>query len=446
MIIIALILLTLIIYHHIGYPMLLKIAAHIHSARNAKGSNHNQTVPSYKGQVILPSIHIIVPAFNEERIIQQKIDSIGWLDYPDNRLTITVYCDGCNDNTVKKAILAQGAFYNRDLDIRIVNIKKNGGKVSVINRALAECKEDIIVFSDSSAILDQDVLWRSAQHFMNDSSIAVVTGDYSLISTDWSDRDHEDKSDENSSAETNYWKYQNKVRELESQLGSVIGVPGAYYAIRRECCKKLELDTINDDFILPMRAVSQGHKAIFDKNIHIFETEPTPLAVDAQRRRRISQGNAQQVIRLTSLLTPSLDLNRVRIQWMFLSGKGLRVIMPYLLITLLFISAVLSTESVFFTLLLLAQLSAYSLAAIKHQTKNQAESKGKNMGKNKSKKESILCRLLNSKIILLNSYICQGHLMGLIGSIDYLNNLVKQKLLGKEKTVAWKKINIEMNK
>ena len=447
MTIIAFILLTLIVYHHLGYPLLLKAAAHIKSTRFNSGEILNNAVPSYTDKPLLPSIHIIVPAFNEERIIQQKIDSIGWLDYPDDRLTVSIYCDGCTDGTVRKAIQAQGEFYNRELDIRIVNIKKNGGKVSIVNRALSESKEEIIVFSDSSAILDQDVLWRSAQHFMNDSNIAVVTGDYSVISTAADNKGSESTSSSSSnsssnSGETNYWKYQNNVRELESTLGSVMGVTGAYYAIRRDCCEKLELDTINDDFILPMRTVAKGYKAIFDKKIGIFETEPTPLAADAQRRRRISQGNTQQIFRLTTLLAPSLNFNRMLIQWMFVSGKCLRVIMPYLLISLLLISAVLSVNSLAFTLLFLAQLSAYLLAGIKHLANKELQVESKTS----SKVKTMIKRLLESKIILLNSYICQGHLMGLIGSLDYIKEIVKQKVLGKEQSIGWKKINVEMNK
>jgi len=438
--IIAFIILALIIYNHLGYPVLLKVAAHIRG-----GNNSINTVLPCAHTSRLPSIHIVVPAFNEGHCIQQKIDSMGWLDYPDHRLAITIYCDGCNDDTVRKAIQSQGRFYNRELDIRVVNIERNGGKVSIINRAITECKEDLIVFSDSSSILDQDVLWRSAQYFMNDSSIAVVTGDYSLIQSEIENKES-DKSSDKTSGEENYWKYQNKIRDLESKLGSVMGVTGAFYAIRRDCCEKLELDTINDDFILPMRAVAKGYKAIFDKKIGIFETESTPLTADAQRRRRISKGNAQQIFRLTTLLAPSLDFNRMLIQWMFVSGKCLRVIMPYLLISLLLISAVLSVNSLAFALLFLAQISAYLLAGIKHLANKELQVESKT----DSKVKPMIKRLLESKIILLNSYICQGHLMGLIGSLDYIKEIVKQKVkqkvLGKEQNIGWKKINIEINK
>lgn len=181
MTILAMLLLIIVIYHHVGYPVLLKLIARYKSKFAKQISNAKRGYQVNNNDRNTPSIHIIVPAFNEESVIQQKINSIGWLDYPDDKLLVSVYCDGCKDETVARAIKSQGVFHNRELDIRIVNIADNEGKVSIINRAIKENDSDIIVFSDASAILSSDTLWRSAQHFMADSDIAVVTGDYSLI-------------------------------------------------------------------------------------------------------------------------------------------------------------------------------------------------------------------------------------------------------------------------
>jgi cellulose synthase/poly-beta-1,6-N-acetylglucosamine synthase-like glycosyltransferase len=433
----AIILLVLVVYHHVGYPLLLKLIARYKSkqqtsatAGSARGFKQGQHDES------LPSIHIVVPAFNEEAVIQQKIDSMGWLDYPDNKLAISVYCDGCNDETVKRAIKGQSLFHNRDLDIRIINIEDNKGKVSIINRAIKECDADLIVFSDASAILSSDTLWRSAQHFISDPAVAVVTGDYSLLKTE-SDASAKSGTD----GESAYWQYQNNVRNLESKLGAVMGVAGAYYAIRREFCGILEADTINDDFIMPMRAVELGGKAIFDAEIRILETEATPLEQDAQRRVRISQGNMQQLIRLKSLLLPGFDLNRFWVSWMFTSGKFLRVIMPYLLITLLTLSALLAFESYFFAFLFIGQVCAYGLAMMNKLVSSDGGFVGVGGAFNKS-----FNTLFNNKVARLVGYLCQGHLMGLIGSASYLLNTVsqhyKQRFLGITTEQRWHKVEI----
>lgn len=431
MIILAILLLVLVVYHHVGYPLLLKLIARYKSKQQTSAFKATRGFKCNPQDEALPSIHIIVPAFNEEAVIQQKIDSMGWLDYPDHKLAISIYCDGCNDETVKRAIKSQSLFHNRDLELRIINIEENSGKVAIINRAIKESDADLIVFSDASAILGSDTLWRSAQHFMGDPDVAVVTGNYSLLTAG------ANPECANTAAATDgesaYWQYQNKVRDLESKLGAVMGVTGAYYAIRREFCETLETDTINDDFILPMRAVELGGKAIFDEEIRIFETEATPLEQDALRRVRISQGNMQQIFRLKSLLLPGLNLSQFWVSWMFISGKFLRVMMPYLLILLYVLSAILAFESYFFVFIFIGQVTAYALATMNKVVIS---------GNSPAFFNRVFNTLFNNKIVRLISYLCQGHLMGFIGSASYLLNSIKQSVLGVDVEKRWHKVKI----
>ncbi len=412
MAIIALILLIIIIYHHLGYPVLLKALGRFKSNNIMEGSDNE-----------LPRIHIVIPAYNEEDVIEQKIDSLSWLDYPDNKLSISIYCDGCTDDTLNRAIKSQGQFYNRDLDIRIVNIQKNIGKVAIINKAITECDENILAFSDASSILSSDTLRLTAKK-MSDKKVAVVTGNYSLFSIC---RDTSTRNNGESLGENVYWQYQNKIRSLESNLGAVMGVTGGYFSIKKESCNALEADTINDDFILPMRAVIKGGLSVLDSDIRILETESTPLAQDAERRLRISQGNMQQLIRLRALLLPGIKLERIWASWMFFSGKTLRVIMPYILMSLLVFSALLATESILFMLLFFSQVSVYLIAII-HQYLNNLQSSN---------------RFFNNKLVKVISYLCQGHLMGFIGSASYLLNSFKQHVLGIAGQQRWHKLIIK---
>lgn len=431
----AIILLTLIVYHHVGYPLLLKLIARIKSKQQVVVANRARCFKGTEQDSELPSIHIIVPAFNEEAVIQQKIDSMVWLDYPDHKLSISIYCDGCNDETVKKAIASQHIFHNRDLDIQVINIKKNGGKISIINRGIKETHSDLVVFSDASAIFSSDTLIRSAEHFIADPNIAVVTGDYSLLTSG-------SKQIQAAEGEIAYWQYQNKVRALESKLGAVMGVTGAYYAIRREYCSTLEVDTINDDFIMPMRAVEQGGKAIFDEEIKIFETEATPLNDDAKRRFRISQGNLQQIFRLKSLLLPRINYQGFWVSWMFISGKFLRVVMPFILISLFIFSGILAFDSAFFQLLLSGQVLAYSLAMVNRLVITRA-SGGRIDKRDQYLITKALIRVFDNKLCRLVSYLCQGHLMGFLGSASYLHSMFKKYVLGINSDQRWHKVEIK---
>lgn len=411
--VIAALLAALVIYHHAGYPLMLKLLSNLRARKQVRLALRLRHFRRCVGDSRVPSIHLFIPAYNESAVIRQKIDSLSWLDYPHHKLKVTILCDGCSDDTVEQARAGLEQFANQDVNVRLADFNVNRGKVVMVNEAIAECQADIIAFSDASAVLAADTLWRVAQHFMTNPGAGVVTGDYSLLQR-------------GTEGEDVYWQYQNRIRAMESNLGSVLGAPGAFYAIRRELCTPLEPDTINDDFVLPMRAVAQGYQAVFDAELHILETEASSVDMDAKRRIRISQGNMQQILRLKRLLLPDLGW----VSWMFASGKFLRVLMPYCMLAFLLISAWLAPYHWLWGLMYLGQLLVYLLACLHYLW---ADDEGA---------ESIL---VNNKIVRLVSYLCIGHLMGLIGSAGYLlktsYNSIK-RLLG-IKTQAprsWQKI------
>ena len=97
---------------------------------------------------------------------------------------------------------------------------------------------------------------------------------------------------------------------------------------RRALWTPLEPDTINDDFVLPMRMVAAGWKAIYDRQIVATELEATTSRQDFRRRVRIGAGNLQQALRLWTLANPM----NPGLAFVFVSGKGLRSIMPFILL------------------------------------------------------------------------------------------------------------------
>lgn len=421
----AVFLLVVIVYHHLGYPVLLKVISASKRRVQTRFQFRSRDFKNCVGDARVPAIHLVIPVYNEAALLRQKIDSLSWLDYPRDKLKISLFCDGCSDRSVQVARMAAKQYCNTMLDIEVRDFGENRGKVAMVNLAIEECQAEILAFSDASAILAADTLWRTAQHFIQAEKTAVVTGDYSLLQA-------------GSVGEDAYWQYQNRIRAMESDLGAVMGAPGAFYAIRHRVCRALEPDTINDDFILPMRAVAQGFDAVFDGQLNIFETEPSDLATDGQRRIRISQGNTQQLLRLGRLLLPGITgFNRSSagngpsawVSWMFLSGKALRVLMPYCLFFLLLISAWLAPSHWFWLLMYVGQMVVYLMVLI-----NQLDDVA---WLQQSK-------LMNNKLVRLVSYLCVGHWMGLRGSAKYLLNTLRdllKRLSGKTVTARrWHKI------
>ena len=302
----------LIVYHHVGYPFAIRICL-------ALWPPHHQKTTAMRGLVAdLPSIAIIVPAHNEAAVIEAKIRNLAALDYPADRLKCVLALDGCTDAT---RALAEAAIKTvRPGLITLVEYQPNIGKVAVLNDQIARTGSEIVALTDASALVGSDALIRASEHF-RDPIVGVVTGAYSMLLS-------------GSDGETAYWRYQSDVRARESALAGPMGAHGAFYLFRRATWTPLPQDTINDDFVLPMTIVLHGFRAVQDPAITASELERTKSGQDFWRRVRIGAGNLQQVVRLVRLGDP----RRGWVSFAFLSGKGLRGILPFLLIGLVLAS------------------------------------------------------------------------------------------------------------
>ncbi|MGF1816582.1 glycosyltransferase family 2 protein [Vibrio splendidus] len=371
---------ALIVYHHAAYPLLLRWYAKSHPARQIEESHR-----CYKDEqqdCTLPTITILVPAFNEEQWIADKVRNLASLDYPKKKLQVIIACDGCTDNTVEIAEMTIQEAMCSDIYFEIHDHKTNRGKVAVINEEVTSIKSDITALSDVSALISLDALLIAAAHFESDK-VGVVNATYQLCPT-------------GNEGENAYWQYQTAVKESEASLGSSLGSHGAFYLFRTHLFELLPLNTINDDFILPMQIVKQGYIAEYETQMVALELEESNLETDFKRRLRISAGNMQQAIRLFGLFSPKFK----GIAFAFFSGKGLRLLTPYLMIVCLVCSILLSNYLVF-EALLWAQFTVYTIGVL----------------------GCILPKRLVNKPISLISYLIVGHYANFIGGIRYLIGL-----------------------
>ncbi len=297
---------ALALYHYLGYPLLLQGLA----ARRPIST----TSPAPLAAPALPSLTIIVPAYNEARVIEAKIQSLAELDYPEELVRVMIVLDGSRDAT---AILARAAIAKcaRKERFALVEHRENRGKVAVVNEAISACNSELVVLTDTSAILPRNAALQMAAHFA-DPGVGVVCPTYALVKA-------------GSEGERAYWRYQVEIKARESVIGSAMGAHGACYAFRTSLWRPLEADTINDDFILPMRIVAAGFRAIYDRMIVAHELEVTAGEQEFRRRVRIAAGNMQQLLRLGQLAHPTHGGTA----FVFISGKVLRALMPFILAT-----------------------------------------------------------------------------------------------------------------
>jgi cellulose synthase/poly-beta-1,6-N-acetylglucosamine synthase-like glycosyltransferase len=325
----------------------------------------------------LPSITLIIPAYNEQRWIADKLRNCAALDYPPEKFNVIVAGDGCTDNTIfiAKKIAQERSCSGLNLEVR--EFKNNRGKVAVLNDVINTIDSELVALSDVSALISLDALLIAAAQFKA-KQLGVLNSHYCLL-------------EHGSVGEASYWQYQSKIKLAESSLGSTLGAHGAFYLFRRRLFQPLADDTINDDFILPMQIVANGYTAKQDNRIVSLELEQADNSMDWQRRIRIAAGNMQQLLRLKRMLHPHFK----GIAFTFLSGKALRVVMPFLMLIALIGSLSLSSSLVFF-IFSLCQVSLYLLALIQLVLKT------------------------NNKLFNLLAYLVSGHIAGFLGSLSYL--------------------------
>ncbi|MEA2104697.1 MAG: glycosyltransferase family 2 protein [Candidatus Cloacimonadota bacterium] len=283
-------------YIFLGYPILISILSKIFPYKN----NFSQIG---KDEYALPSVSLLIPAYNEEQIIEDKIRNILDLDYPSEKLEMVIASDGSDDKTneIVKNYFAK---------VKLIEYKKREGKTTLLNKTVPKLKNEIIVFSDASAMLNRDAIKKVVSHFQ-DESIGSVSGKYLVFNIDDTSR---------TKGEGIYWKYETYIKRCESKYYSILGAHGALYALRKKLFKPLPIDAINDDYILPMYSVEQGFRAVYDSSAISEEFATTSIHGEIKRRIRISVGNFQQLFLLKSLLNPF----KGRIAFEFLSHKFLR--------------------------------------------------------------------------------------------------------------------------
>jgi len=289
---------------------------------------------------------IIIPAFNEAKFIAEKIRNLSFIDYPSDRYELILLCDGCQDDTYNIAVQTLAEFACHELQVQLVNFKDNRGKVAALKEGVTRAKFNNIVFSDVSALLPVNSLLMLDSHFKN-ASVGAVSGGYQFI-------------EKGSAGEQCYWKYQSMVKSRESSIASVLGAHGAFYALRKSCYEDIPVDTINDDFLIPMNVIKQGYRVIYEPRVVAIELEHVNLDQDMSRRLRIAAGNFQQLVYLLPLLSPKYGWNAIN----FASGKALRAVMPFIFVFILLGNIYLVPIHTLFILLLFCQLCLYSFVMV----------------------------------------------------------------------------------
>jgi biofilm PGA synthesis N-glycosyltransferase PgaC len=231
--------------------------------------------------------------------------------------------------------------------IRVLALPENRGKMAALNAAVPELGGEIVVFSDASAMLAPDALWRLIENFA-DPEVGAASGHYRVVKP----------NDVNIGvSEELYWKYETFLKTWESRLASTLGAHGHLHAIRRELYPFPPPETINDDYVIPLAALGQGFRAVYEPAAMVFEEAREMTGFG--RRIRIVAGNLQQLRHLRQFVRPWQPLPLL----FFLSHKVLRLLVPFAMLAALAANLLLAGSPAY-RALLGVQLLFYALAVI----------------------------------------------------------------------------------
>lgn len=284
-----------------------------------------------------PSISILISAFNEEKVIRQRVENLLALDYPKEKMEILIGSDCSSDqtNSIVEEYSGKG--------VELLAFTERRGKASVLNDLVSRAKNEILIFSDANTFYDKDVVKNFVRHF-SDKSIGGVCGYLQLRA-----------SNENSGGkgESFYWEYENRIKELEGNIHTTFGATGAIYSIRKSLFKPLPTQkAIMDDFLIPMRVVELGFRIIYDKSVFAWEEATDSAMKEFQRKIRIGAANFNCLPDIIHLLNPKYGF----IAFGLFSHKIIRWFVPFFLIILFISSFILSTTLQFYYYTFLIEL------------------------------------------------------------------------------------------
>lgn len=215
-----------------------------------------------------PFVSILIPVYNGEQFIREKIEWIQALSYPPDRLEIVIASDGSNDQTVSIA----GAI--RDTRIRVLDFSSRRGKNRTINEAIPYCKGSLLFFSDVDALPEKESVTQMVSWF-NLPEIGGVCGK-KVVKKSCAAFDNSQKR---------YVSYQEWIKSRESRLYSTATNEGKVHMMRRSLFMPYRNEGC-DDLNNLLHVVRQGHRFVFDASAHAIIPVPSRDATQEIRRRR----------------------------------------------------------------------------------------------------------------------------------------------------------------
>jgi len=299
----------LLIWQFEGYPSLMAIVA-----LRAKKSK-----PKSKDYSFQPFVSIIVPTYNEEKVIEKRIKNLFDLDYPKNKYEIIVVDSGSTDNTTEVVEKLIEKHVPSEPTFRLIKENERKGKASAINFGKKHAKGEIVLVTDANSIFGKNVLKEMMPHFKN-PKVGAVSGRYFI-------------SNPNKtlpSSESFYWEIEHITRLGESFLDSISTVIGTISAWRKKLMN-FRSETISEDLDMTIQVRRNGYTIRYEPEAKVYEPSATTVEDQIKQRKRTSLGTIQNMFKHLGYFIPPRDFYSFLI---FPSHKALAMFSPFILLAI----------------------------------------------------------------------------------------------------------------
>ena len=337
--------LALVVYTYVGYGAVLYI---ILKVKNIFFRRETTPILPLDPQ-LLPDVTLMICAYNEADVIEEKMQNIRALNYPQDKLCVMWVTDGSNDNS--------NELLQAYPEVKLVYSPERKGKAAAMQHGLQENKAEYVIFTDANTMLNADAIREIVRQFMK-KNVSCVSGEKRVAAR------HAGQA--TAEGEGVYWKYESMLKRWDSELYSAMGAAGELFAVRMSHYLPAPSNALLDDFMMSMLILKDGHRIAYTNEAYATEYGSASTAEESKRKRRIAAGGLQSIWWLRSLMNP---FAYPKVAFQYVSHRVLRwSITPLALFALFPLNLLLlfASGSLIYQLLFLLQLFFYLSALTGH--------------------------------------------------------------------------------
>jgi glycosyltransferase involved in cell wall biosynthesis len=333
------------IYSYAVYPLILSLLPPRRRAGGVVAGGEPQDAGSpagVAGQASRPLVTLVIACRNERARIAHKLDNALAVHYPRLEIVVASDCSDDGSDQIVESYAGRG--------VRLARSPERRGKEHAQGLAIGQARGEIVVFSDAGTDLPPDSIDHVVEDF-SDAAVGAVSSEDTFISADGS-----------VAGEGLYVRYEMWLRRLESRVGSLVGLSGSFFAVRRPVLQRWDA-AIPSDFASAINTVRAGMVAISDPRVRGIYRDIKDPAREYPRKVRTAIRGMAALGRIPEVLNP---LRYGTFAFQVWSHKLMRWLVPWFLVLALAANLALVGEEPLYLWLLGLQLAGYACVGAAH--------------------------------------------------------------------------------